>query len=66
MSFSRWHNPSVISFTRAVADFQSGRDTPSAMLERCLSRISERDAEVRAFVRLNTNARHAADAATAR
>jgi Asp-tRNA(Asn)/Glu-tRNA(Gln) amidotransferase A subunit family amidase len=66
MNFSRWHNPNAVSFSRAVADFQSGRDTPSAMLERCLSRISERDGEVRAFVRLNTNARHAADAATAR
>lgn len=66
MNFKRWHNPNAISFTSAVADFQTGRDTPRAMLERCLARINERDREVKAFVRLNAVARDVADAATGR
>jgi Asp-tRNA(Asn)/Glu-tRNA(Gln) amidotransferase A subunit family amidase len=66
MSFLPWHNPNAISFSSAVADFRSGRDTPRAMLERCLARIASRDGEFKAFVRLSSAARNAADVATER
>jgi Asp-tRNA(Asn)/Glu-tRNA(Gln) amidotransferase A subunit family amidase len=62
-----WRNPNIISFDASVADFQSGRDTPRAFLERCLDVIDARDKTVRAFVTLNKDgARKAADAATKR
>ncbi len=63
----RWHNPNIISFDRCVADFQTGRDTPRKLLERCLDVIAARDPAVKAFVTLNAAAaRKAADAATRR
>ena len=62
-----WRNLNVISFDRSIADFQAGRDTPRAFLERCLDVIARRDKTVQAFVTLNkTGARQAADAATQR
>ena len=59
--------PTTPSFTQAREAFADGRDTPRALLERCLERIAARDGEVKAFVHLNTDgARSAADAATKR
>ncbi len=59
--------PTTPSFTQAREAFADGRDTPRALLERCLERIAARDGEVKAFVHLNTDgARTAADAATRR
>lgn len=55
------------SFTAAVQDFRDGRDTPRALLERCIARIETLEPQVKAFVVLNIEgARAAADASTAR
>lgn len=57
----------MLSFTRAVDLFRSGRDTPRAFLERCLDAIATREPTVRAFVHIDeTSARQAADASTER
>ena len=64
---NRWRNPNIVSFSRALPDFVSGKRTPRDFLERCLSVIAARDRTVKAFVSLNTAAaRKAADAATKR
>ena len=64
---NRWRNPNIVSFSRALPDFVSGKRTPRDFLERCLSVIAARDRTVKAFVTLNTAAaRKAADAATKR
>jgi len=62
-----WRNPNVVSFSRAVSDFSSGRRTPREFLERCLDVIAAREKIVKAFVTLDVaGARKAADAATRR
>lgn len=62
-----WRNPNVVSFSRAVPDFTSGRRTPREFLERCLDVIAAREKSVKAWVTLNAaGARKAADAATRR
>jgi len=64
---NRWRNPNIVSSSRALPDFVSGKRTPRDFLERCLSVIAARDRTVKAFVTLNTAvARKAADAATKR
>lgn len=62
MSFRPWRNPHALSFAAAVSDFREGRSSPRELLEHCLARIAETDAVLRAFVRLNPQARAAADA----
>lgn len=62
-----WRNPNLISFSRVLPDFASGRRTPRELLEHCVETIAARDKEVKAFVTLNLRAaRKAADAATRR
>ena len=61
-----WSNPHAISYSAVVADFVAGRRSPRDLLEACLSRIAARDAELKAFVRLNPAVRDAADAAAER
>ncbi|HXF65368.1 MAG TPA: amidase [Burkholderiales bacterium] len=62
-----WRNPHVVSFSRALPDFASGRDSPRAFLERCLETIAAREKTVRAFVTLAAAAaRRSADAASRR
>ena len=59
--------PQTIAFFSAVADFNAGKDTPRAFLERCLGRLSEFEPEVGAFVRHDiVAARAAADRSTER
>jgi len=54
-------------FLAATPAFAAGSDSPRAFLERCLSVIAEREAEVRAFVVLDIGkARIAADESTQR
>ena len=54
-------------YLSARADFKAGRDSPREFLERCLSEIRTREAEVGAFVHYDfASARRQADAATAR
>lgn len=56
-----------LCFAEARAGFAAGRGDPRAWLERCLDQISRREAEVRAFVRLDLEgARRAADASSER
>jgi len=60
-------SPSLTSFFSAIPDFESGRDTPRAFLERCLAAIAEFEPEVGAFVHLEIeNAKAAADRSTER
>lgn len=55
------------SFFAAVADFESGRDTPRAFLERCLAAIATFEPKVGAFVHLEIeSAKVAADGSTER
>lgn len=62
-----WRNPHIVSFSRALPDFLSGRDSPRAFLERCLEVIAAREKTVRAFVTLDAAAaRRSADAASKR
>jgi Asp-tRNA(Asn)/Glu-tRNA(Gln) amidotransferase A subunit family amidase len=65
--FNRWRNPHIVSFSQAVADFQSGAQTPRDFLERCIANIEERESRVKAFVTLDLDAaRKAADASSKR
>ncbi|HZM44314.1 MAG TPA: amidase [Burkholderiales bacterium] len=60
-------SPYALDFCNAREQFLSGRDTPRAYLERCISTIMAREAEVHAFVTLGLDrARAAADASTER
>jgi Asp-tRNA(Asn)/Glu-tRNA(Gln) amidotransferase A subunit family amidase len=62
-----WHNPDLLSFSRALRDFTAGKQTPREFLELCLDAIAARDKKVKAFVTLNlAGARKSADAATQR
>jgi Asp-tRNA(Asn)/Glu-tRNA(Gln) amidotransferase A subunit family amidase len=55
------------TFFSTIADFESGRDTPRAFLERCLAAIGKFETEVSAFVHLEIeNARGASDRSTER
>ena len=59
------HQP--LTFHDARAAFESGADTPSAYLERCIEAIEARDGVVQAFVSLNLDtARTAAQESTQR
>jgi Asp-tRNA(Asn)/Glu-tRNA(Gln) amidotransferase A subunit family amidase len=59
--------PQTIAFFSAVADFNAGKDTPRAFLERCLGRLSEFEPAVGAFVCHDiVAARAAADRSTER
>ena len=58
---------SYLSFAAAKRAFVDGRDTPRAFLERCIEQIERREAEIKAFVRLDIEgARAQADASAAR
>ena len=60
-------SPPLVPFSAARGEFSGGRDSPRALLERCIQTIGERDASVKAFVVTDLQAaREAADAATAR
>jgi Asp-tRNA(Asn)/Glu-tRNA(Gln) amidotransferase A subunit family amidase len=60
-------SPHALDFFQERDNFASGKDTPRDYLERCISTIEARDADVRAFVTLGLdNARRAADASTRR
>jgi len=64
---TRWRNPHIMFFSRALPDFVSRKRTPREFLERCLEVIAARDRKVKAFVTLNVEgARKTADAATRR
>ena len=59
--------PKPIPYTSHLADFASGRDTPSAFLERCLANVEMFEPTVGAFVHIEIErARAAAAASTAR
>jgi len=67
IAVNRWHNPNIVSFSRALPDITSEKRTPREFLERCLDVIAAREKSVKAFVTLNAaGARKAADAATKR
>lgn len=54
-------------FHSSAADFKSGKDSPSAFLERCLATLAEIEPQVLAFVHYDaTSAREAAARSTAR
>jgi Asp-tRNA(Asn)/Glu-tRNA(Gln) amidotransferase A subunit family amidase len=60
-------SPGLNSFFSGIPDFESGKDTPRAFLERCLAAIAEFEPEVCAFVHLEIeNAKAAADRSTER
>jgi Asp-tRNA(Asn)/Glu-tRNA(Gln) amidotransferase A subunit family amidase len=60
-------SPGTNSFFSAIPDFESGKATPRAFLERCLAAIAELEPDVGAFVHLEVeNARAAADRSTQR
>lgn len=62
-----WRNPHIVSFSEAVADFRSGRQTPRDFLERCIAQVEKRESQLQAFVTLDFDAaRKAADASTRR
>jgi Asp-tRNA(Asn)/Glu-tRNA(Gln) amidotransferase A subunit family amidase len=62
-----WRNPNVVSFAQARADFESGKQTPRDLLERCIANVDRCESRVRAFVTLDLEAaRKAADASTLR
>ncbi|MBI2318635.1 MAG: amidase [Betaproteobacteria bacterium] len=59
--------PAARSFFNAVADFESGKDTPRAFLDRCLASLAEFEPVVGAFVHLEIDpAKAAADQSTER
>ncbi|HEY3160329.1 MAG TPA: amidase [Vicinamibacterales bacterium] len=63
----RHSRPEPVSFARASAAFSAGRDTPRALLERCLAAVKRHEKSIQAFVTLDARAaRKAADAATRR
>ena len=60
-------SPSPNSFFGALRDFEFGRDTPRAFLERCLASIAEFEPKVAAFVHVAIeSAKTAADRSTER
>ena len=62
-----WRNPHIVSFSEAVADFRSGRQTPRDFLERCIARVGQGESQLKAFVSLDFDAaRKAADESTRR
>ena len=57
----------MIRFCELATSFRDGRDSPRAVLERCIDAVETREPEVRAFVTLDVEgARRAADRASAR
>ncbi|HTP94652.1 MAG TPA: amidase [Burkholderiales bacterium] len=63
----RYRSPHFVSFSHAVPNFLTGKDSPRAFLERCLETIAKREKTVKAFVALNVEgARAAADASSKR
>lgn len=57
----------ILEFSAARVKFKTGQDTPRALLERCLERISANESSIQAFTYLNVaGARAAADASTKR
>ena len=57
-----WRNPYIVSFSRAVADFKSGKQTPRDLLERCIANVAQYESHIKAFVTLDFKAaRKAAD-----
>ena len=57
-----WRNPYIVSFSRAVADFISGKQTPRDLLERCIANVEKYEARIKAFVTFGLKAaRKAAD-----
>ena len=57
-----WRNPRIVSFSRALADFKSGKQTPRDFLERCIANVEKHESRVKAFVTLDLKAaRKAAD-----
>jgi Asp-tRNA(Asn)/Glu-tRNA(Gln) amidotransferase A subunit family amidase len=61
------YNPRVVSFSHALPRLRSGKDTPRALLERCIEAIAAHESRVKAFVALDLEAaRAAADASTRR
>jgi Asp-tRNA(Asn)/Glu-tRNA(Gln) amidotransferase A subunit family amidase len=62
-----WHNPYIVSFAQAVADFKTRKQTPRDFLEHCIANIDQYEPRVKAFVTLNLKAaRKAADESTKR
>src|SRR5688572_19800921 len=62
-----WRNPHVVSFSRSVDSFRSGKQTPRDLLEICIANIERHEPRVRAFVTLDLKAaRKAADSSTRR
>lgn len=62
-----WRNPHIVSFSKVVADFRSGRQTPRDFLEQCIARFEQRESQLQAFVTLDFDAaRKAADESTRR
>jgi Asp-tRNA(Asn)/Glu-tRNA(Gln) amidotransferase A subunit family amidase len=59
--------PASRSYLAATPDFASGKDSPTAFLERCLADLDAREPEIKAFVCHGAhNARAVADAASRR
>lgn len=59
--------PTLNSFYAATPNFEAGRDTPRAFLERCLDAIAEFEPEVGAFIHLEIeNAKAVADRSSER
>ena len=59
--------PSRQSFVHRISDFASGKDTPSAFLDRCLATLAAFEPTIGAFVHLDIDgARAQAEASTAR
>ena len=62
-----WRNPCIVSFSQALAEFRSGRQTPRDFLERCIANVEQHESRVKAFVTLDLKAaRKAADASVRR
>jgi Asp-tRNA(Asn)/Glu-tRNA(Gln) amidotransferase A subunit family amidase len=62
-----WRNPYIVSFARAVADFNTGKQTPRDFLERCIANVEKYESRIKAFVTLDLKAaRKAADASSRR
>ena len=59
--------PTLSSFYAATPNFEAGRDTPRAFLERCLDAVAQFEPEVGAFAHLEIeNAKAAADRSSER
>ena len=66
-SMKAWRNPYIVSFSRAVADFKSGKQTPRDVLERCIANVAQYESRIKAFVTLDFKAaRKAADESSKR